>query len=104
MKMQKLFDVTGSVSVVTGAGSGIGLAMAEVMAENGARVVMVDINVERLNTVVATMQKANLAVEAVVADVADGARLRAVIDEAAAKYKRHRRERRRCKAHPIADH
>ncbi len=88
MKIQKLFDVTGNVSVVTGASSGIGLAMAEVMAENGARVVMIDINAERLDTVVGTMQKAGCAVEAAAADVADSARLRTVIDEAAAKYKR----------------
>ena len=88
MKMQKLFDVTGNVSVVTGASSGIGLAMAEVMAENGARVIMIDINAERLNTVATTMQKAGLAVEPTVIDVSDSARLRAAIDDAVARHKR----------------
>jgi NAD(P)-dependent dehydrogenase (short-subunit alcohol dehydrogenase family) len=88
MKMEKLFDVTGNVSLVTGAGSGLGLAMAEVMADNGARVIMVDINADRLNTIVARMQAANLAVEAAVADVGDASRLREVIDGAAKKHGR----------------
>lgn len=88
MKMLRLFDVAGNISVVTGASSGIGLAMAEVMAENGARVVMIDINAERLNTIATTMQKAGLAVEPAVADVSDSARLRAVIDDAVARHKR----------------
>src|SRR5208282_408880 len=75
-------------SLVTGASSSLGLAMAEVVADNGARVIMMDVNADRLNTVVERMQKANLAVEAAVADVSDSTRLRAVIDGAAAKYKR----------------
>lgn len=88
MKMEKLFDVTGNVSLVTGASSGIGLAMAEVMADNGARVIMVDVNADRLNTVVERIQKANLAVEAAVVDVTDSRRLREVIDGTAKKYGR----------------
>jgi NAD(P)-dependent dehydrogenase (short-subunit alcohol dehydrogenase family) len=88
MKMEQLFDVTGNVSLVTGAGSGIGLAMAEVMADNGARVVMVDIDADRLDAAVKRMQEANLAVEAAVADVADSNRLREVIEATARKYGR----------------
>jgi NAD(P)-dependent dehydrogenase (short-subunit alcohol dehydrogenase family) len=88
MKMEKLFDVTGNVSLVTGASSGLGLAMAEVMAENGARVVMVDVNSERLNTAVERMKGAHLAVEGAVADVADSDRLREVIEGTVKKYGR----------------
>jgi NAD(P)-dependent dehydrogenase (short-subunit alcohol dehydrogenase family) len=38
------FDVSGLRAVVTGAASGLGLAMAEVMAEGGARVTMADLD------------------------------------------------------------
>ncbi len=44
----QLFDVRGARTLVTGAGSGLGLAMAEVMAANGARVMLSDIDPERL--------------------------------------------------------
>ena len=42
MKTAELFDVRGLVTIVTGAASGIGLAYAEVMADNGARVTLMD--------------------------------------------------------------
>lgn len=40
--------LNGKVTVVTGAASGIGLAMAQVFSESGAKVVMADINEEGL--------------------------------------------------------
>jgi NADP-dependent 3-hydroxy acid dehydrogenase YdfG len=42
MKAAQLFDVGGLATIVTGAASGIGLAYAEVMADNGARVTLMD--------------------------------------------------------------
>jgi NAD(P)-dependent dehydrogenase (short-subunit alcohol dehydrogenase family) len=39
-----LFDLTGKVSLVTGAGSGLGRVFAEAMAEHGSHVVCADIN------------------------------------------------------------
>jgi NAD(P)-dependent dehydrogenase (short-subunit alcohol dehydrogenase family) len=41
-----MFDLTGQVAVITGAGSGLGLQFAEAMAEAGARVVCADIVAE----------------------------------------------------------
>ena len=41
-------DLAGKVTIITGGGSGIGLAMAKAFAENGARLLLVDINQEAL--------------------------------------------------------
>ena len=46
--MSDLFDVAGLRTVVTGAASGLGLAMAEVMAAGGARVTLADLDAEGL--------------------------------------------------------
>jgi NADP-dependent 3-hydroxy acid dehydrogenase YdfG len=88
MRMEKLFNVADHVALVTGAASGIGLAMTEVMAENGARVVMVDVDADGLNQAAERLRQAGLAVEAAVADVADSNRLTEVIDAAATKHGR----------------
>jgi NAD(P)-dependent dehydrogenase (short-subunit alcohol dehydrogenase family) len=45
---ESLFDVRGARTVVTGAASGLGLAMAEVMADCGAKVTLADLDGERL--------------------------------------------------------
>lgn len=88
MKAQALFDVTGHVALVTGAASGLGLAFTEVMADNGAHVVMVDVNGETLAKSVAALQQRGLSVEGAVADIADHDGLRRVVDAAAAKHGR----------------
>ena len=46
MHVLKMFDLTGQVAVITGAGSGLGFQFAEAMAEAGARVVCADIVAE----------------------------------------------------------
>ncbi len=45
---ERLFDVRGRGALVTGAASGLGEAMARVLARNGARVTLVDAEAEPL--------------------------------------------------------
>jgi gluconate 5-dehydrogenase len=52
MTAQQMFDLTGKTALVTGAGSGIGFAIAECLAENNARVVLADLNPENLERAV----------------------------------------------------
>jgi NAD(P)-dependent dehydrogenase (short-subunit alcohol dehydrogenase family) len=88
MNAEALFDVRGQVTVVTGAASGLGLAMAEVMAENGAVVAMLDIDTVGLDAAVTRLGKAGHRVEGIVLDVADTARLRTAIDGIAERHGR----------------
>ena len=88
MRADALFDDRGRVTVVTGAASGLGLAMAEVMAENGAVVAMLDIDAVGLDAAVARLAAAGHAVEAVALDVGETERLRAAIEATAEKHGR----------------
>ena len=88
MKAAELFDVTGRVAFITGAASGLGLAMTEVLARNGARVVMADLDVASLDRQGARLRDAGLAVESQELDVADAARLRAAVDGAVQRHGR----------------
>jgi len=46
MHVMNLFDLSGKVAVITGAGNGLGYQFAEAMAEAGANVVCADIDME----------------------------------------------------------
>jgi len=88
VKGSALFDVNGHVAFITGAANGLGLAFAEVMAENGAAVVMADIDQAALDKVVTRLRSAGCKVEGVTLDIADTPALRAAIDDTVAKHSR----------------
>jgi len=88
MKQAELFNVKDHVAFITGASSGLGLAYAEVMAENGAAVVMTDHNEERLNQHASRLNGMGCKVEPVVLDVSDTDALREAIDGAAKRHQR----------------
>ena len=76
----RLFDVRGSRAVVTGAASGLGLAIAEVLAESGARVTLADIDAGRLEEAAAALAARGCDVRTARADVTDPASVRALFD------------------------
>ncbi len=88
MNAAQLFDVRGHVAFVTGAASGLGLAMAEIMAESGAKVVMNDRDDAALAAQVARLTASGAAVEGIAFDVTDTARLQRAIDDTAARHGR----------------
>ena len=87
-KMSELFNVTGYGAVVTGGASGIGLAFTEALAANGARVTMLDVHGQRIDTETNRLRAAGLDVRGKVVDVTDHKSLDAAVDEAAREYGR----------------
>jgi NAD(P)-dependent dehydrogenase (short-subunit alcohol dehydrogenase family) len=88
VKAADLFDVRGHVVFVTGAASGLGLAFSEVLAANGAHVVMTDIDPATLATEAENVRRAGGAVSTRVLDVNDTAALREAIAATAREHGR----------------
>src|SRR4029450_3546993 len=68
---ESLFDVRGTRVVVTGAAAGLGFAMAEVLAECGARVTLADIHAGRLDEATGKVGARGCDVRGVEVDVRD---------------------------------
>lgn len=78
--MSDRFDVSGLRAVVTGAASGLGLAMAEVMAEGGARVTLADLDAEGLASAAERLDARSFQL-----DVSDPEAVRRLFDEVVAE-------------------
>jgi NAD(P)-dependent dehydrogenase (short-subunit alcohol dehydrogenase family) len=72
---------TGKVAVVTGAGQGIGAAIAESLAKSGASVAILDLSVEKLEKTKEACEKQGVKVRAYACDVTDEGRVREVFDK-----------------------
>lgn len=77
-----LFDLTGKVIIVTGAGSGIGRATAQMLAGQGATVVVADIAEGPANETVQLVTDAGGSARAFVGDIGDEDTCNALVAEA----------------------
>jgi NAD(P)-dependent dehydrogenase (short-subunit alcohol dehydrogenase family) len=83
-----LFDVGGHGVIVTGAASGLGLAIAEVMAAAGAVVIAADIDASGLQAASAQLQARGHDVRARVVDVTDTTAVQALVADTASELGR----------------
>ena len=78
-------EFTNKTVCITGASVGIGYACALKYAENGANLILLDINGEKLQQVSEQCRKMNVRVDAYTCDVSDEAAVKAVFDDALSK-------------------
>jgi NAD(P)-dependent dehydrogenase (short-subunit alcohol dehydrogenase family) len=86
MKPADLFDLTGEVALVTGASSGLGERFAQVLAANGAKVVLAARRVDRLEALVDKIRADGGEAIAVELDVADQSAIAPAFDAAEAAF------------------
>jgi 3-oxoacyl-[acyl-carrier protein] reductase len=77
------YDLDGRTALVTGAGRGNGAAIAELLAENGASVLVNDLEDDPAETTAESIREAGGESEAVAADVSDEAAVEAMVEHAA---------------------
>ncbi|MBK1871223.1 SDR family NAD(P)-dependent oxidoreductase [Aestuariivirga sp. YIM B02566] len=80
--------LSGRVALVTGAARGIGLAAATRLAEEGAHVLLSDIDADVLAEVTADLRKQDLTVDAVACDVANPQSVERMVAKAAGNWGR----------------
>ena len=88
MRIGDLFKVEGYGVIVTGGGSGLGLGYAEALAENGARVTILDVDGGRIDHETRRLQGLGFAVRGEVVDVRDHAAIDRAFDAAKAAHGR----------------
>jgi len=76
-----LNDCTGKIALVTGAATGIGLACATALAEAGARVILTDIDAERVTRAAEKITASGGQARALVQDVVSEAQWQSVYDD-----------------------
>jgi NAD(P)-dependent dehydrogenase (short-subunit alcohol dehydrogenase family) len=87
-RMSPVFDFRDRAALVTGAGSGIGLATARAFAESGAAVVLAGHHEQPLRTATAELTAAGHQALGVVCDVSDEEQVAGLVDRAVADFGR----------------
>jgi 2-deoxy-D-gluconate 3-dehydrogenase len=82
----KLFDLSGRVALVTGGNGGIGLGMAEGLAQAGAAVLIAGRNKAKNEAAVAALQKLGAKAAAIEVDVTREADCRLMVEATVAKF------------------
>ena len=80
------FTLTGKTALVTGGGSGIGRGIAELFADVGARVIVVDLDEAGASATVANIRSVGGEAEALVADVSQETAVAALFERAAGLF------------------
>ena len=80
VKSDSLFRLDGRVTIVTGASSGLGVAMATGLAEAGTNVVIAARRIDRLEKLAEQIRKTGVEVLPVACDVSDPDSLNAMVD------------------------
>lgn len=88
MKIHELFNVDGYGVIVTGGASGLGLGYAEALAENGARVTILDVDAGRIDQETRRLRSQRFDVRGEVVDVRDHAAIDRAFDAAVAAHGR----------------
>jgi NAD(P)-dependent dehydrogenase (short-subunit alcohol dehydrogenase family) len=83
-----MFDLTGKVAVITGAGSGLGFVIAEALAEAGADVVCSDINGNLNETTAQRVKELGRKAITVTCDVTDEQQVAALFQAADKEFSR----------------
>src|SRR5213593_1710658 len=84
--IQQLFDLSARVAIVTGGSRGLGLEMAEGLAEAGASLMLCARREEWLAPAVAELRGRGFAVEGMACDVSKPEQVNAVVDRTSAVY------------------
>ena len=79
-------DFAGKTAVITGAGSGFGLAMARLGAKLGMKLALVDVQKDALDAVCAELQTTGTPVMARRVDVADGGQMQVLANDVEAQW------------------
>jgi len=79
-------DSLHKIAIVTGSASGIGIGTGRILAENDASVILCDRNESLANNAAATLQRENLPVTSMYADIANQSSITAMVQQVLTKF------------------